>query len=246
MRPAREGGGCGWRIAVVIPAMNEEDGIEPCVASVLQAGRACPRVGEIHVTVVADSCTDRTAARARAALGTCGAVLECAVGSPGTARRLGVRAALKHYSGADPAQLWLANTDADTVVPADWLERQLQFADAGITAVAGIVGILAAGGDSGALSRLLLASDYEIAADGSHGHVHGANLGVRADAYLDAGGWSHRRVAEDHCLWHRLRHRGWPTAASASSIVHTSGRLHGRASGGFADTLRGRLERQRA
>jgi hypothetical protein len=37
--------------------------------------------------------------------------------------------------------------------------------------------------------------------DGTHPHVHGANLGIRADAYSDAGGWNDLTVAEDHCLW---------------------------------------------
>ena len=89
--------------------------------------------------------------------------------------------------------------------------------------------------------RALLAH-YTIHADGTHPHVHGANLGIRADAYIDAGGWTAIPVAEDHCLWSRIRARGWPTLACSKTVVHTSGRLQGRAVGGFADTLRRRLE----
>jgi cellulose synthase/poly-beta-1,6-N-acetylglucosamine synthase-like glycosyltransferase len=75
--------------------------------------------------------------------------------------------------------------------------------------------------------------------------VHGANLGVRADAYVDVGGFSHLKVAEDHCLWGRLRQRGWRIRSCAKTVVTTSARLQGRAVGGFADTLRRRLERGR-
>jgi hypothetical protein len=67
--------------------------------------------------------------------------------------------------------------------------------------------------------------------------VHGANLGVRADAYLDVGGWRDVRVSEDHCLWNRLIRRGWRLRSPTASVVLTSGRLRGRARGGFADTL---------
>jgi cellulose synthase/poly-beta-1,6-N-acetylglucosamine synthase-like glycosyltransferase len=76
--------------------------------------------------------------------------------------------------------------------------------------------------------------------------VHGANLGIRADAYSDAGGWNDLTVAEDHCLWSRVRNRGWLTIACVSSVVFTSGRLYGRAMDGFADTLRRKLELRRA
>jgi cellulose synthase/poly-beta-1,6-N-acetylglucosamine synthase-like glycosyltransferase len=83
---------------------------------------------------------------------------------------------------------------------------------------------------------------YLTGVDGSHSHVHGANLSMRADAYLDAGGWSKLPLAEDHCLWQRLKRRGWRVASTAKSVVVTSARLEGRASGGFADTLRAMIE----
>jgi hypothetical protein len=167
-------------------------------------------------------------------------VLECSVQSAGAARRLGADAALAHFQHVEPERMWLANTDADTLVPTDWLTRQLDFADQGVTALAGIVRIDAVPGYRPHFAQRLF-DCYEIARDGSHSHVHGANLGLRADAYLDAGGWSQLALAEDHCLWGRVRSRGWSTRASASSVVVTSGRLYGRASGGFAATLRAKL-----
>jgi hypothetical protein len=166
-------------------------------------------------------------------------VIECAVGSPGAARRLGVAAVLRHFTEKNPRRVWLANTDADSHVPADWVDTHLQHADANAEAVAGIVQL-----DPYGLSedlRELYDRIYVLAPDGTHTHVHGANLGVRADAYLEAGGWSDVAVAEDHCLWNRLLRRGSRLFSPVASVVHTSARLRGRAVGGFADTLRREL-----
>jgi len=233
----REG---SWSVAVIVPARNEGNSIVCCVESIIGSAAYRPLRG-FWIVVVADSCNDNTVQQARDTLGCFGEVVTCSVRSAGMARRLGVAAALSHFSDIDPNQLWLANTDADTFVPREWLANHLRFADDGIAAVAGIVKIDAVPGHSDELARAIM-SDYAIASDGSHTHVHGANLGVRADAYLDAGGWSHLAVSEDHCLWRRLGLRGWAMAASAHSIVVTSGRLQGQARGGFADLLRRKLE----
>jgi hypothetical protein len=77
---------------------------------------------------------------------------------------------------------------------------------------------------------------YQINADGTHPHVHGANLGVRADAYRIAGGWHALQTAEDHDLWRRLCAAG-NHLSDASLQVITSGRRVGRAPLGFAGAL---------
>jgi len=146
---------------------------------------------------------------------------------------------------ADPTRLWLASTDADSKVPPEWIATQLGLAERSSAAVAGVVRAVAADDLSpGTLAELL--EDYDIYPDGTHPHVHGATLGVRADAYLDAGGWSDLALAEDHCLWKRLKERGWRVTSSCAVWVETSGRLLGRAQGGFADLLRSKLERLHA
>ncbi len=53
-----------WRVAVVIPAHNEELSIASCVKSILQADRGDMTVG---VYVIADNCSDRTAPIAESA-----------------------------------------------------------------------------------------------------------------------------------------------------------------------------------
>jgi cellulose synthase/poly-beta-1,6-N-acetylglucosamine synthase-like glycosyltransferase len=228
-----------WSVGVVIPAQNEESTIQRCIRSVLASRDASDRCREAWIVVVADHCTDRTAEVAQEALGSRGKVLPCTARSPGTARRLGAAAVMQHFQYEDPRQVWLANTDADTHVPTNWISTHLEHADANASAVAGIVALDAVG--LRADVQELYRSSYKLEPDGTHGHVHGANLGVRADAYLDAGGWSDVTVAEDHCLWGRLKRRGWRVRSPAASVVHTSGRLRARAKGGFADTLRREL-----
>jgi len=226
-----------WSVGVVIPAQNEEATIESCIRSVLTSlGSA----GVDHwLVVVADHCTDRTVERARRALGCAGEVIEVDVKSAGAARREGVAQVLAHWRSRDPSRIWLANTDADTEVNHDWISVQLAFADEGVTAVAGIVHLDAAGS---AEAHQAHRENYLTSAEGTHTHVHGANLSVRADAYEDVGGWSNLALAEDHCLWARLRGKGWRVSSPVSSVVTTSARLKGRAKGGFADSLRARVE----
>jgi cellulose synthase/poly-beta-1,6-N-acetylglucosamine synthase-like glycosyltransferase len=226
-----------WSVGVVIPAQNEETTIESCIRSVLSSlGRA----GVDHwVVVVADHCSDRTVELARNTLRGAGEVIEVGVRAAGAARRKGVAQVLKHWENIDPARIWLANTDADTQVNDDWIAVQLGFADEGVTAVAGIVHLEAGGS---AAAHEIYRNTYLTSPEGTHTHVHGANLSVRADAYEDVGGWSNLPLAEDHCLWARLRGKGWRVSSPVSSVVTTSARLEGRAKGGFADTLKARVE----
>jgi len=232
-------------VGVVIPARNEKDSILECLSSIVRALDAAPAVNSSWIVVVADSCSDQTASLARRRLAGRGKVIECSVASPGTARRLGAAEVLTHFASRRPSDVWIANTDADSRVGVDWISHHLQLASRGFCGVAGIVRVTSIEGhDETAVSEFL--AGYSTYEDGTHPHVHGANLGIRADAYLDAGGWSDLTVAEDHCLWSRVRSRGWLTIASVGSVVFTSGRLHGRAMDGFADTLRRKLELRRA
>jgi hypothetical protein len=105
----------------------------------------------------------------------------------GLARAVAARVMLERYSGS-LNHCWIANTDADCEVPRDWLTRQLAIARQGIDAVAGIVDVDSfLEHDSGVPERFR--RSYQIYEDGTHPHVHGANMGIRADAYLRAGGW---------------------------------------------------------
>ena len=110
--------------------------IEACIESILDSCRQA-ELREYRIAVVADCCTDLTTRRARRALGDAGELLVCEARSAGAARRAGVEAILQFFSKRAPSQIWLANTDADTTVPPDWLALQLKLADAGAAGIAG-------------------------------------------------------------------------------------------------------------
>lgn len=224
----------------MVPACNEQGRIQRCLQSLLVAVSAI-RIQQSFIVVAADRCDDATVGIASSVLGSRGRVVEVDEGSPGAARRRGAQAVLDELRSVPHQRLWLANTDADSYVPPDWITRQLHLADRGATAVAGIVEVDSFG-RYGKQGHAAFGRHYVLHADGTHPHVHGANMGVRADVYLDAGGWLDVATGEDHCLWRRVRERGWRVESSTSSIVMTSGRLHGRARGGFADTLRMQLQ----
>ncbi len=86
------------------------------------------------------------------------------------------------------------------------------------------------------------AARYAIG-DGSHPHVHGANLGCRASAYLKAGGFPPLRTGEDHDLLRGLSLNGCAIARSSDIAVTTSSRRSGRAPAGFSQ-LRATLAAQ--
>ena len=229
-----------WHVAVLIPARNEEGLLGRCLHSVLQAAAALPPAITFDIVVAADSSTDRTAAIAESILHRHGAVTRIAEGMVGRARAAAAEMALARYF-AQPARhanrCWLANTDADCCVPRHWLAEQITLGmEQNAEAIAGTVDVDSFA-DHGPCVEQRFRATYPIAADGSHSHVHGANLGVRADAYLRAGGWGDLASAEDHDLWTRLRLTGARRLSTNRTRVLTSGRRTGRAPSGFAQAL---------
>ncbi|MEJ7765282.1 MAG: glycosyltransferase, partial [Acidimicrobiales bacterium] len=191
----------------------------------------------VHTVVVADSCVDTTEAIAKSYEA---AAISVAYRNVGAARAAGVTVGLGVLGVWPLSRTWLASTDADTVVPSDWLARQLDLADAGVTAVAGVVRVDSFSDHPSGTAQAFDAL-YGGALHLGHSHVHGANIGTRADAYQRAGGWGELHLAEDHDLWRRLREVGERCLATTSLSVITSGRALGRADGGFADLLTGLL-----
>jgi cellulose synthase/poly-beta-1,6-N-acetylglucosamine synthase-like glycosyltransferase len=224
-----------WHVGVLIPARNEEDLLPQCLNSVLQACRYLPLTTTFDIVVAVDSSTDRTAHLAENLLHGYGAVVHTDAGLVGCARSLAAQALLQRYRGPLD-RCWLANTDADCRVPHTWLTKQLQLANDHHEAIAGTVDVDSFAEHTAGVADRFRRS-YHIHPDGSHPHVHGANLGIRADAYVRAGGWSALATAEDHDLWERLRLAGARRLSVSSTEVLTSGRRVGRAPFGFADAL---------
>ena len=224
-----------WHIGVLVPARNEEFLLPRCLASVLAASAMLREDATCDIVVVVDSSTDRTREIAETLLASNGIVVPINARAVGRARSVAAQVMLERYNGP-LTRCWLANTDADCEVPPDWLTRQLEIARQGIDAVAGIVDVdTFLEHDKFVQERFRLS--YHVYADGTHPHVHGANMGIRADAYLRAGGWLALETAEDHDLWHRLHQTGHQRLSAAKLKVTTSGRKIGRAPNGFAGAL---------
>lgn len=215
---------------IVVPAHNEETLLATCLMALRESGRALKV--PVHLVVVADTCTDRTAATAQA----CGArVVSIRARRVGAARAAGMRELRRLTAGLDQAEVWLATTDADTVVPPGWLRRQLDYADQGWDLVLGTVAVADWDGHPPQVPAAF-AARYEFG-DGPHPHVHGANLGIRASAYLTAGGFRPLRTAEDHALVAAATQAGCSVLQASDIAVETSARRHGRAPHGFSQLL---------
>jgi glycosyltransferase involved in cell wall biosynthesis len=224
-----------WEVAVLIPARNEETLLRRCLESVLIAADHLPENIHAHVVLTSDNSVDATPQLAGTLLGARGTVLTTHAGIVGIARAYAASHVIA--TTASPLhQLWFANTDADCIVPRQWLADQIALAEAGVEAIAGIVAVDSFEEHGPEVPERFRAS-YFIDADGSHPHIHGANIGIRADAYLRAGGWAELATAEDHDIWRRLTKTGARTCSTARIHVTTSGRRIGRAPHGFAGAL---------
>ena len=222
------------RIGVVVPARDEVALLSDCLGALVEATRNVDV--PVRIVVVLDGCTDGSEAACREfAVETI--ALEAGTldaGNVGRARAAGVRAILAGET--HPESVWLANTDADSRVPATWLQEQLDLAHGGADAVLGVVRLDEDGRSRGRAHETQYAK--LIGRDGSHRHVHGANLGVRASAYLRAGGFPPLSNHEDRELVVRLRGLVDVTIVSSARLqVFTSGRLEGRCGQGFSADL---------
>lgn len=224
-------------LAVGIPARNESGRIEQCLESVIGAIElvALPVV----VAVCADTCTDATVAIATTALlrGPAArfAVEDANLGSAGAARDRACRRAIElgmDLADVEASQVWVATTDADSVVGSDWLVRHAEYAARGLDGVAGLVDL-----PPDADRRMVHGYRSIMAARGTdlgHGHVHGANLGVRASRLMDVGGFPAIAVGEERAVWEALARRGARLTGVTDLAVVTSARLRGRTPAGFA------------
>ncbi|MBV9093736.1 MAG: glycosyltransferase [Streptosporangiaceae bacterium] len=217
---------------MVIPAANEERHLGRCLASVGAAREHLYRSGTsaaARVVAVLDGCRDGTADIAAAFDGV--ELVAINAGSVGTARRAGAAAALAATGCA--RRVWLANTDADSEVPVDWLTSMVTKARLGAHVVLGTVT------PGGALCPAARAAwDSRHSLQEGHPHVHGANFGIRGDAYLALGGWQPFETGEDADLATRAARAGLRITRTGSIPVVTSVRRDGRAPRGFSSYLR--------
>ena len=222
-------------MAVVVPAHNEQELIGACLDAIrIAVAAARELVDHVSVHVALDACSDATARTARAA----GAdLIVPARRGVGAARAAGVAAALATHKRVPLRRLWIAHTDADSIVPAHWLSHQVELAAGGADVVVGTVRP-----DFRDLSEEQTTAWWATHVPGTaNGHVHGANLGTRASTLVAAGGFEPVLEHEDVLLVAEARARGARLVASDDAWVQTSGRLVGRTAGGYAGYLREQL-----
>lgn len=222
-------------LGVVIPARNEGERLAACLTSVREAVlhlRETRGPLRARVVLVLDSCTDDS----REVAGRFSEVtlVHTLHSNVGAARAAGVDRALDALRGL-PERTWIANTDADSTVPRDWLVEHLAAAEQGFdVALGAVVPVVSE------LTRGQRAA-WELAHPGgpAPGNIHGANLGFRASAYLAVGGFEPLYEHEDVGLVTALSSAGIAVGNLGGSPVTTSGRSVGRTPGGYARYLAG-------
>ena len=213
---------------VVVPAHNEVEHLPRSLSALMAASMRTTM--QVSIVVVLDACDDGSARLAQR-FGPNVHFISTDAGNVGAARAAGFDYARSVYEGTD-ARTWFATTDADTIVGSRWLS---QMVESGADMVLGTVRI--------PMWRLPVevGRRYRAAyhSDGpGHDHVHGANMGFRADAYWGVGGFRPLATGEDVDLVERFEAAHMSIHRDAKLSVTTSARQEGRAPGGFASHLR--------
>ncbi len=227
-------------IVIAVPAKDEVHRIGPSIAGLLAAADELHPNVCVTISVAADTCIDGTAELLDDLARVCPLirVVHGRWSSVGAARRAAVTNGLRTQRSARVSSMkatWIASTDADSQVPLDWLVSQVSLAEGGYDAIAGTVEIADDADRTEALMDLFT-RNYALR-ECEHDHVHGANMGLRAQAYLAAGGFPAVRRSEDRLLWNEVVRRRFRTVSPLGLTVSTSGRLSGRVAGGFSHAL---------
>jgi hypothetical protein len=263
-----DGGEVRLRAVVAIPAKNEQRLLGECLRALSAQrdldGRPLSR-GVFGIVVLLNDCEDESATLARSMAASLDApmrVVECELPA-GAAHAGGAR-----RRAMDLAAAWLEQsrhdgllltTDADSRVGPSWIADNLAAAEEGVDAVAGSIALDV--GDELALPETLRErgdqeSVYEqqLIEIGAlldprphnpwphHATMSGASLAVKLSAYRRIGGLPPLPVGEDKALIAALEAHDARVRFAPEICVVTSGRLHGRAAGGVADTIRLRCE----
>jgi glycosyltransferase involved in cell wall biosynthesis len=218
-------------VAIVVPVRDEAALLGACLAALSVAVDAAADAGiRCETRIVLDACTDSSREIAESFAFR---VLTSHAARVGAARRTGVEDALRALRDVHPDRIWIASTDADSRVPPGWLISQHAVASVADLCIGTVRPDFA---DLAPAQQALWSRTHRRG--DPNGHVHGANLGVRASTYLAAGGFAPLGEHEDVDLVARCRSLGAVTVASDDAEVITSGRTLGRTPGGYAGFLR--------
>jgi hypothetical protein len=238
-------------VAIAVPAYDEADRIGRCLDSL--AAQDDP--GPIVAVVVANNCSDATAAIARTPRAIRIDVIEHSFADhergAGAARRMAMAQAAQHGT-------IVLTTDADCVADRDWVRAHRAAFARGADAVAGRVSAdwselrlhPAPALRIGELewTYLGLISEAEplfdpVAHDPAPRHAQrcGANLGITRAMLDRVGGVPALATGEDRALLAAVERVDGRIRHDRAPHVTASARLVGRAGGGMADALRERL-----
>jgi glucosyl-3-phosphoglycerate synthase len=231
---------------VVIPARNEGRTVQDCLRALALQTLGHDR---FEVVVVADACSDDTAAVAHdwaRRLGLMVSVLEGPGQGSGPARQIGMDAAAERLFSLGRPDGLIATTDADSHPARDWLERQLEHLASGAQAIGGLIELdpleAATLPDAvlrrravGASARLELLRRSEPTA--AHHHFAGSSIGVTAAVYRRVGGLEPLASLEDEAFQRRLTDNGISICHAPDVRVHTSARVDSRARRGLGGDL---------
>lgn len=242
---------------VAIPAKDEADRIAACLRAF---DRQTDRPDAVLLLV--NNGTDGTEAIARNLrlsyrLDIVARDLPPELASAGHARRLAMDIAAAH---ARPDTI-LLTTDADTVVPADWIARNRAAIARGADVVCGRIAVEPSEAalipahlhDDDARERRLieLLDALAWALDPEphdppprHTEASGASIAVTAAAFTEAGGIPPIRSGEDRAFVRKLWMMDAKVRHDPTIEVMVSGRIVGRAEGGMADAIRRRMIQQ--
>ena len=245
------------RAVIAIPAHNEEAWIKRCLTALNDQDAATSPL----VILLVNNSTDATAEIARDLRPALSYPLEVfehqfapECRNAGQARRMVMQLAAKRVS----ADGILLCTDADGQVAPNWLSENLAHIRGGADAVAGRAVIDPV--DAAAIPAILHQDDARECAYAAlldeidslldpdpndpwprHNEHSGASICVTAEAFHQCGGIPALPVGEDRAFFAALRRMDARLRHAPSVWVTVSGRIHGRATGGMADTIRRRL-----
>ena len=212
-RRAAAVGHASFSFSVVVPAHNEEALLGACLDALL----AQDYPGRLEIIVVDNASTDRTAE---------------------VARQRGVR--VVHEPKRDYCQALIcgfaaarsdviALTDADTLVPPNWISSLARGYEDGVVAVGGNVVFDRPNWKSVLLAKVLVPAFNMLDRHDPHGpHLWGSNFSVLRDAFERIGGWNRDYSLEvDSEISERLRQVG-RVRVLGSVKVRTSSRRWNR------------------
>ena len=257
------------RAIVAIPAHNEENVIEACLAALAvqrDAYGAPVRDGKFEILIFANNCTDNTVDLVRAyAPRVPHPVIIVEEKMPpdrrnaGWARKRAMDLAAVRLTGSAADEGVILTTDADSCVAPTWFAATMRELAAGADCVAGYIDahpreMLALGPRFLARGRyedtyLRLIAEIHARCDPrphdpwpNHRVSSGASLAITLPAYAAIGGLPPQALGEDIALTASLDRAGFKVRHALDVCVMTSCRLDGRAQGGAGDTMRHRHE----